>query len=232
MKKAGIVKYVFSLVGLGMLVGAGFLITSTNEFINAAVSANGEVIGLESRSSDDGTTYAPIVEFTTADRQRIEFTSSSSSNPPAYSTGEAVEVLYLADNPLDAKINGFMDLWFGSLMLVVMGGIFTAIGGGMVLFPVFKQRKQTDLRQTGMRIQTDFQRADVDESYSVNGKHPYRIYSQWQNPQTNEIHVFESDAVWFDPLDYIKTDKMDVWIDRDDPGRYFMDISFLPKLAD
>ena len=57
------------------------------------------------------------------------------------------------------------------------------------------------------------------------------IVSQWQNPATSKLHIFESDNIWFDPTDFIKTDKIKVWIDRKNPKKYMVDLSFLPEVA-
>ncbi|MBP9709407.1 DUF3592 domain-containing protein [Patescibacteria group bacterium] len=39
------------------------------------------------------------------------------SNPPAFNIGDMVSVYYNADNPNEAMIGGFLELWFGSLAL-------------------------------------------------------------------------------------------------------------------
>lgn len=41
MKALAIIKYVFSLIGLGMLVGAFFWYKSTNDFLAEAIRAEG-----------------------------------------------------------------------------------------------------------------------------------------------------------------------------------------------
>lgn len=55
--------------------------------------------------------------------------------------------------------------------------------------------------------------------------------TQWKNPNTGEVHQFRSDPLCYDPAAHIKTDKITVYIERNSPGKYFMDVSFLPKLA-
>ncbi|MNH47046.1 hypothetical protein D3C79_1101060 [compost metagenome] len=66
---------------------------------------------------------------------------------------------------------------------------------------------------------------------SVNGRHPYVIRSQWLNPRTSEVHLFESDNIWFDPSDYLKDESISVFIDKKNPKKYHVDITFLPKIA-
>jgi len=231
MKAFNIIKYLFSVIGLGMLVGSFFLYQNTMEFLAAAVKTDGVVVDLVRSRSSDSTTYAPTIRFKTTNGTMIEFTSSTSSNPPSYSRGELVAIIYLADDPDKAKINSFFSLWGGAVIVGVLGTAFFLIGFGIIIFGIRKQKKKQQLLQRGTRINTDFQSVSHNTSLTVNGRHPYVITSQWMNPKTNQLHIFESDNIWFDPEDHIKNETIMVFIDLNDPTKYYVDISFLPKLA-
>lgn len=230
-KSLNIIKYLFTLIGLGMLVGTFYLFSSTSSFLERAVSAQGEVVQLVRSRSSDSTSYYPVVVFRDASGRSVEFQSNTGSNPPSYSRGEKVQVLYETSDPHGARIDGFFSLWGGALILGILGGAFALIGGGMVVFGVRKKRKQAHLQQHGVRILTSFMNVERNTSLKVNGRSPWRIVSQWQHPETGEIHLFESDNLWFDPSDHISSDTVPVLIDERDPGIYWMDTSFLPTLA-
>ncbi|WP_206733612.1 DUF3592 domain-containing protein [Flavobacterium sp. YO12] len=195
-----------------------------------AETVQGTVVELISKRSDNSTTYAPVVSFTTKAGNKIEFTSSVSSNPPSYSEGESVEVLYDPAEPKDASINGFASLWIGPLIFGILGTVFFLIGFGIILFGILKQRKTQYLRDNGKRIETKFVQVHLNYGMAVNGRNPFQISSQWLNPQTNEMYVFESDNIWFDPTEFIKSDIIKVMIDPSNPKKYYMDISFLPTV--
>ena len=231
MKTLTIIKYLFSVIGLGMLVGSFFLYQNTATFLSNAASAEGVVVDLVRSRSSDSTTYAPTIRFKTRDGTMIEFTSGVSSNPPSYSRGEQVSVLYLRSDPDNAKINGFLSVWGGAVIVGGLGSVFFLAGLGMIVFGVRKQRQKEYLLQRGTRINTDFQSVSNNTNITVNGRHPYMITSQWMNPKTNKLHIFESDNIWFDPTEHIKGETVMVYIDPDDPSKYHVDISFLPKLA-
>lgn len=236
MKVLRIISVVFSTVGIGMLVASFFIFANTRGFINRAIEAKGKVIDLErSRSSSSGTssnTYRPVVEFTTSTGKQIEFTSSVGSSPPSHRVGEAVTVLYLPTDPQRARIKSFFQLWFGFLLVCVMGLVFAAIGLTMILVRA-RGRKQADwLRQHGRRVRTSFTGIELNESVRVNGRSPFHIVSQVADPGTNAVRVFQSENIWFDPSEYIKGETIDVLVDPNDPKKYLMDISFLPKLAE
>jgi Protein of unknown function (DUF3592) len=231
MKTLAIIKYTFAGIGLAMLVGAFFLYKNTSEFVSSATVVEGEVVDFETHRSDGSTMYAPVVNFYTKDNAPHQFVSSVSSNPASYDIGEKVEVLYTESNPQDAQINGVFSLYLGTIILSFIGGIFFLIGGGMILAGSLQNKTRAYLQTNGRPVQAKFQGVSLNESLSVNGRHPYVIIGQWLNPATNELHEFESDNIWFDPQEFIKSDTITVLIDPNNAKKYWMDISFLPKKA-
>lgn len=231
MKAIRIFKRVGLLAGGAMLIGALLLAQSTRSFIARAQHAAGAVVELVPRHSDNSTTYAPAVRFTTADGREVRFVSSTSSNPPAYSAGEPVEVLYLPGEPERARINGFFSLWGGPVILGGIGAVFLAIGLAVQLAGVMGRRKEQDLLLHGTPVMADFQSVDRNTQLEVNGRHPYRVMAQWRNPATGKVHVFHSDNLWYDPTQYLDRRQLTVYVDTVNPKRYHMDVSFLPELA-
>jgi hypothetical protein len=232
MKAIAIVKYAFSVIGLAMLAGALFWYQSVKSFVAGASLAQGTVVELSrSQSGSDSPTYRPVVRFNAPNGQAVEFTSSMGSNPPSYRKGETVEVLYTPSDPQHAMINGFLPLWGGPLIVGGMGSVFFLIGGGIWLFTRLKGQRDEYLRMHGTPIQTKFQAVELNRGLTVNGANPFRVVTQWQDPATSELHVFRSNNLWFDPSDYIKQRQITVFIEASDPKKYFVDLSFLPKLA-
>jgi hypothetical protein len=232
MKKSGFLSIVFALIGLGLLAGALALALNTRSFIATAKHAQGSVIELiEKRDSDGSVTYKPVVAFTADSGASVNFTSSFSSNPPAYDVGEAVEVLYAPDNPNSARIRGFGSLWLGPTILGCLGAVFAAIGFGILIVSRLNKKKREWLMAYGTEIQADFQSVERNTSLKVNGRSPWRIIAQWQNPETGQLHVFNSENVWFDPTNHVTTKQLKVLLDPKNAKRYHVDISFLPQLA-
>ncbi|HVR96371.1 MAG TPA: DUF3592 domain-containing protein [Thermoanaerobaculia bacterium] len=239
MKEMRLFTTIFSLIGLCLILIGGYVALRTQRFLGNAVSAEGTVVELvrsvssrSGRRSGSSKTYRPVVQFTTADGRPIEMVSSVGSNPPAYSVGERVGVWYDPTRPEDAKLAGFLSLWFLPLLFTGIGAVFASIGLGIALAARAKARRAARLRQEGTPIQTTFQSVDRNTSVRINGRHPFRIVSQWQNPATGEVHVFESDNLWFDPSQYLTGRHVTVYIERDNPGKYWMDLSFLPRMAE
>ena len=140
-------------------------------------------------------------------------------------------VWYDPAKPEHAEIDGFFSLWGISAIFGGLGAIFFLIGSGIIVATTFQSRKHEYLRMHGTPIETDLQSVQINTSFQVNGKNPYKVLTQWFNPFTSEVHVFESDNLWFDPTSYLKGRKITVFIENDNPKKYLVDLSFLPKLA-
>ena len=233
MKKLGFLSVLFGVIGLGLLAGAIALALNTRAFIATAKPASGTVTELvPKRDKDDGSiTYTPVVLFEAASGESVSFTSSFSSNPPSYAVGEKVEVLYAPDNPHEARIRGFGSLWLGSVILGGIGTVFATIGFGILIASRLSKRKREWLMAYGTEIQAEFQSVERNTSLKVNGRSPWRIIAQWQNPESGQLHVFNSENLWFDPTKYVTAKQLKVLLDPKDSKRYHLDVSFLPQLA-
>lgn len=224
-------KYLFAAVGLGMLMGAVRVHNHTASFVSRASRAQGIVTAMvPQRSTDNSISYRPIVRFQHGEQQ-IQFSESVSSNPPAYDVGQSVPVLYLESNPYDAKIDSFWSLWFLTTLLSAMGTIFLAVGGGLILVPALTRRTDERLLHEGRPIDAEFQGVSLNSAISVNGRSPFRVNVQWLDPLTSRVRIFQSHNVWFDPTAYLKEKKIRVFLDPNNPAKYYVDLSFLPKLA-
>lgn len=236
MRALNIIKYVFIILGIGMLIGAFFIYKKTSQFVEKSIQTQGTVVELlksrSSSSSDNSIMYSPLIQFTDGKGTQIEFSSSNSSNPPSYSVNEKVEVIYNPESPNNAKIKSFFSIWGGVTMLGILGAILFATGGSVIYYNVKRNNILKYLKQNGTRIESDFQSVQINNSLTVKGRNPYTIVSQWQNPETSELHIFTSDNIWFDPTEFIKTDEIKVLIDRKNPKKYSVDLSFLPKVAE
>ena len=231
MKPRSIAKYLFVLLGAGMLIGAIAWHLSTRHFLASASRTQGTVVALLPRysSNDSSPTYAPVVRFNDGSHD-IQFTSPSSSNPPSYNIGATVPILYQESNPYNAKIDSFFSLWGGSLIIGILGGIFLLIGGCLIYVPLRRARADDRLVHEGMPVQAQFQSVQFVSNISINGRSPYRVLAQWQDPKTSRIHVFASHNLWFDPTNYISQKEIRVFIERGNPKSYYVDLSFLPVL--
>jgi len=223
-------KYVSAVVGSALVIGAVYLFINKLSFTQTAIDARGTVVELLRIKFSKSSTYSPVVAFNTRKGKKIKFTANFSSHPPAYHVQENVAVLYDPINPKKAFINSFSSLYLGPLALGVIGTAFSLVGLLGLRTEKLKREKKIFLKQNGKTIMTKFMDVQIDSGVTLNDSHPYFICSEWLDPATNKIHLFESANIWFDPTDFVKSDEIKVIIDSKDPANYYMDISFLPVI--
>jgi hypothetical protein len=231
MKVLKLLGWIFGSIGLAMLIIAAILVGNSQSFSEKATRAAGVVVELDPSYSSDGTTYAPIVRFLTTEEQEVVFRSSVSSSPPSYEVGEQVEVLYDPANPDDAVIDSVWQVYLAPMIVGFVGGVFFLIGGGMLGGLLIARRRRERLQAIGHRVTANVTDVYLNTSLEINGRNPYVITAQWDNPDTGRVHVFKSDSIWFDPSAYLAGGTIDVLIDPADPSKYHVDTAFLPEMA-
>ena len=99
-------------------------------FISHAVTASGTVIQFVSfeNQEDHSITCRPVFVYSTPDGQTHTVTSNAGANQPEFASGERIKVLYNPNNPNDASINSFGQLWFLPLGFAGVGVITFCTG--------------------------------------------------------------------------------------------------------
>ena len=147
--------------------------------------------------------------------------------------GDRVDVLYDPDEPRDAKLAGFFDLWFGPILFAVLGTAFSGVS--LFVLGLTRRPSKADadwLRAHGLRVSGDSPRVIRRGDVEVEGSSPFRLEVDVHDPARNEVRVLESEDVWFDPTPYLEgRDAVDVYVDPKRRDRYLVDLSFLPRLA-
>jgi hypothetical protein len=120
-------------VALGgvLLVVALWKRVDAQGFVARAERLDGVVIDLVGHDDTDdegrvSTTWSPTVRFTSPEGRSSTFTTTSASSPPLYAKGEHVTVLYVAGET--PRLDGFMELWFPTLLLGGAGIVAVVVG--------------------------------------------------------------------------------------------------------
>lgn len=132
------VPYIFIVFGLLWFVFAGVFAKDSIHLTRNGARTEGVVTDLV--LSDRGG-YAPIFQFQPLNGERTTIRSSVSSNPPRFSVGEEVLILYDQESPENAIIQSWATLWLGSTITGFSGLIF----GGIGLAALLSVRRQRQL---------------------------------------------------------------------------------------
>lgn len=155
---------------------------------------------------------------------RLNFYSSSMYE------GKEISIYYKEDNPNKISANTPEILLF--LIFPALGLIFSAIGGIGLTRNYKKNKKYQELKETGEVIYAEYTQLDMNTTYSMNGKHPYNIICEWNNPDDGKKYIFKSGNIWRNPQSIIEErgiTQFPIYIDRHDIRNYLVDTDMLFK---
>jgi len=221
----------FSLIGVGLLVGAFLLAQQAVEAQRDWIRVEGTIVAFS-----DGETQAPIVEYQAPDGRTRTVTGGISSNPRAGELGDRVPVLINPDDPEIVRLGTPLELWFAPGLLAGIGSVFLVVGalaqgaaGAARLPGQLSERRIQALRETGDRVM-----ARVVEIISA-GAIPtgraaahWRMRAEWRDP-AGALRIFISQPIAVDPSPHVRVgDEIGVFVDRENPKIYAFDFSMLP----
>jgi hypothetical protein len=128
MGRTALLCHAFILLGMGMLAGGAYQGARSFRLELRGAHARGTVVELVHTSdSEAGSSYTPRVRYRSASAERT-FVSSVGTGWRRYEPGDRVSVLYDPENPEEARIRSFWDLWSGPALLLGMGLSFAWAG--------------------------------------------------------------------------------------------------------
>jgi hypothetical protein len=125
---------IFGSIGAGFLLVAGICTAVVASSISGDSFADGTVVALHGSGR-----VRPTVEFTTPGGATVQFTSWVSSSPPIAPVGGHVRVRYTPDNPQDAEIDAFWQIWFLPMLAALLGTPFVFLGFAFGLVASFQR---------------------------------------------------------------------------------------------
>ena len=161
--------------------------------------------------------------FIDENKQEARLNSYSSS----FYEGKEIEIYYDKDNP--SKV-GVKSLDLLCLIFPGIGLIFAAVGGAALIIKWNKKRIGKNLKEKGEVIYADYVETVLNSSYSVNGRHPYYIICEWNNPEDGKKYLFRSQNIWINPENRIQEKNIKtfpVYINMEKKKQYRVDIECL-----
>jgi hypothetical protein len=141
------------LIGAILLVAGNWTRMSAQRDLGRMVQATGVVVDLvASRDSEGGGyVYSPMIEFVPVETGvpvRFEQSIRQSENL-APKRGARIEVLYDPEDPQQARVNSFIDLWMLPIALIGSGAVVILLGIVFLLRAVVRLGRGRD---TGVSI--------------------------------------------------------------------------------
>lgn len=212
---------VSSVVALIALLVALAFAAERALFFSAAETTTGTVVELRENPWSNTTRRGkyPVVEFTPrgGGTRRCE---GGSSYPPAYTVGEQVTVHYDRDDPTDARIDSFAELW---LFPAIAGGLSAVLVplAGLQLFLHARRRSRERLRSDGVPVMGTVTRAETS-SVAEWGQTVQVLTVTAVDPTTGLAREFESLRTPGKGNQWLGR-QLTVFVDPKNPRRYLVD---------
>jgi len=113
------------------------------------------------------------------------------------------------------------------LAYVLVGLIFFGVGMGGLVHMGRQKKERERLYREGYVITLPVLRTGVDHTLSVNGENPFQLTCEDRDPTDNTVRRYTSQKLWFDPfllMAELGINELNVYIDRNDPEKYVVDV--------
>lgn len=214
---------------IGVVVAAAWFI-HIQRFLAGAVSTQGSISQIvEEYDSEGHLTYTPEIRYKDQQGQNHFIRTFISSNEGDYQVGEPMPVLYNPQNPTQASIGTFWEIYLGCILVAILS-LAALISGGVtsILLKQEEQRKQ-NLLSNGQRIEATVTKVTHVTAIVKHGQSPWLVNAEWTNPATNQKYDFSSDLLASQPSGLTEGGKVIVCIEPNNPEHYVMDVGLRPE---
>ncbi|MBR6705983.1 MAG: hypothetical protein IKI84_04815 [Clostridia bacterium] len=124
------------------------------------------------------------------------------------------------------------ELWFLPAVIIGPTGLVFLVLGTVFLISEKRRRAlEEELKNHGRALEASVTDVRANMNMTVNGRHPYYVEAQWQEPMSGTVHVFRSRDIGFNPWEFVEGRKVKVYVSDNDYSRYYLDLeSVLPKV--
>jgi hypothetical protein len=217
MKPGNIILLVICLVAIGI---------GTAIYFEASAFQKTAKITLGTVTSSDVSSYN--VQYTSDDGVERSYKGRHGKTKKAH-TGEKKKIFYQADNPDKARITDGVK---GGKKVIIFAFLLLVLNIYLIYTNRKRDKLSTGFKTTGRKVEAEIMKIDVDLEKTFMEKHPYYIECRWVDPMTGREYYRTIRDIWTDPKPLLAgRTRIDVYIDRQDPEKYYMDIEFLGDIA-
>lgn len=146
-----------------------------------------------------------------------------------HNEGDNIKVFYRSDNPDKARIT---DGKKGGKKIIIIAIVMLLFDLNLINRNRKNQRVSNNFKTNGRKLQAEITSIEVDNNTTILEKHPFNINCKWIDPNNGKEYTHTIGYIWKDPSILLEGRKsIDVYIDREDPERYFMDTEFLGEIT-
>lgn len=221
-KFIGIFFGIFALIGIVFVCIGIFLTVSGSKFRQNAVKVSAVISEIESYRDSDGEVWHRIYVNYYYGGEKYENVRLNEYSSNMYE-GKEIKIMLDPDNP--RKLMTSLGMYIGPFIFLIMGIIFTCAG----VFPLIGLGRRSSAKKkliaSGQYIYALVESIQYNESYSVNGRHPFVVYCIYKDDYRDIVYRFKSDNIWTNPTYAIQPgSEIKVFVDSNNYKNYHVDI--------
>lgn len=212
---------IFAVIGIILLLSDVLIYVSGKKFVSTADEITGVISNIETyRDSDNDRHHRVYVTYTYRGKEysnvRVSLYSSNMYE------GKEIILYCNPEKPGNIVIKGTEIL--ALIILTNLGIIFTCIGIIPIIVLSCKIAKKKKIRFTGRCLYATVDEVRFDKGYTVNGRHPYVIYCNYQDCYKDIIYHFKSERLWIDyePA-FMVGSVIKVYVEENNYKNYYVD---------
>lgn len=218
---------IFLAVGLGLFAGGLVWLISCFHFRETAVEVPAVITEITRRLDSDGEYHYNVYISYEYDGEVFEDVSISSYSSSMY---EGQEITLLCDPEHPGKIELSSMIYFGPVLLMGMGALFSVIGGFVLITFVVISSRRKKIKTQGKILYATVEQIAYNVNYSVNGFHPYIIYCTYRDDYRDVTYRFKSENLWSDPAVLFPVgSSIEVRVDENDYSKYYVNVEAVEK---
>lgn len=225
-KAENLIWIIFGSIGIVFVIVGIVLFSYIFNYENK-IETKGVITNISSYKKSNGERANDVYVSYYVDGKKYE--SKLNGYSSSFKEGKEIDIYYDKDNPNEI---GSKSINLVFLVFPAIGIIFIIISGIGIYFKIKNKNLEKKLKENGTVIYANYIETIVNTGYSVNGRNPYNIICEWNNPEDNKKYILKSKNIWVNP-EFLITQKniktLPVYINMKNKNQYVIDINSLTE---
>lgn len=224
---SGLLSGVFLSIGVIFFVSGILWMVNILQFRSRAVEVYGQIERIETSWDSDGESSREVYITYTYNGKTYNNVRINTYTSSMY---EGKEITLFCDPYNSGRVELKSTLYLAPVLFIVIGAIFSLVGGGLSMVKLIKAGKKRKLMRQGLTLYATVEEISHNTGYSVNGKHPFVIYCSYRDEYRDVTYRFKSENLWTDPSPvFPEGSTIPVLVDGENYSQYYVNTEEMQK---
>lgn len=224
---SGLLSGVFLSIGVIFFVSGILWMVNILQFRSRAVEVYGQIERIETSWDSDGESSREVYITYTYNGKTYNNVRINTYTSSMY---EGKKITLFCDPYNSGRVELKSTLYLAPVLFIVIGAIFSLVGGWLSMVKLIKAGKKRRLIRQGLTLYATVEEISRNTGYSVNGKHPFVIYCSYRDEYKDVTYRFKSENLWTDPSSvFPEGSTIPVLVDGENYSQYYVNTEEMQK---